>query len=131
MNSLARRTCALRYSQDGYVRLKFDALTHMSFRQYLACDDLELRAELIEEGIAAERAGYCEWVSIQDDVTLSLGWAWYVTRNGGQRRAPGPINCNVMLISPTGYDLGPRRTDDLISAWLFHQSYELDRQIAN
>lgn len=113
------------YSRDGYIRMTFEAFTSLALRKHFSYEEPEILAELIEEGLPALRAGYCEFISELDAAIMSIGWVWYDTQDGQNYRAPGHINSNVMLISQSGYDLGSTKTVELLCAWIFEEPRHL------
>jgi hypothetical protein len=106
-------------SADGYIRLTFSTFLAIQFDHRLAWLDNDLRNELVLEDVPAFRAGYCEWVAAAGPPQVSVGWAWFALSNDGQVfLAPGGISSNVMVVNSRGHDLGMRKTDALLHAWL-------------
>ncbi len=111
-------------SFDGYIRLTFDAFSNLEFRQKLAWEDEGLRDELIEENVPAFRAGFCEWATDEVSNPVSVGWAWFRLADNRTFLAPGGISSNVMFIAQSGYDLGMRKTNELLRAWLTGEDWQ-------
>lgn len=107
----------LQLSFDGYVRITFDGLERLRFGHKSAWEDTSLAADLRIEAVPAVRAGYCEWQT-QGQPVVTLGWAWFCDAHARWLVAPGGVSSNLMLVTPTRYDLGPRQTSELLRAWL-------------
>ena len=110
-------------SLDGYIRITFDAFSSLNFQQKRAWEDKELQEDLILEDIPASCAGYCEWATDETPHQISVGWAWFGLADGRIFVAPGGISSNVMLVTPTSFDLGPHRTNELLQTWLSGESW--------
>lgn len=115
--SSTSQTVLPQFSFDGYIRLTFEAFTRLTFRHKLAWEDPELNRELRAEYLPARRAGYCEW-DTGEEITVSVGWAWFAIADGKTFIAPGYVSSNLMLVTEKNYDLGSLKTSDLLLAWL-------------
>jgi hypothetical protein len=105
-------------SSDGYIRLPLAALSRLSFIHLMSVPDSELLQELKTQSVAAQNAGFSEWVS---DTTpeISVGWGWFLHKKSKRLfLAPEFIRSNVMLTDVHGYDLGKTTTSNLFSTWL-------------
>ncbi len=105
-------------SFDGYVRLSFDELLKVDFNQKSSWEDRTLVDDLAEEGLHACNAGYCEWAARYDGENISMGWAWFETKDAQICLAPGGLSSNLMLITSKHYDVGMHRTSKLLQCWL-------------
>jgi Domain of unknown function (DUF4902) len=110
---------------DGYVRLTFCALLGKTFEYRRAWLDAQLSAELVSEGLPVDQAGYCEWLSDITGAGLSMGWAWFkLVPSAEVFLAPGGISTNVMLVTHKHFDMGHRKTQSLLRAWLSNQTWK-------
>jgi len=115
---------------DGYIRLQFKTFCALPFEQRALIADDDLRDELLEEELPVVTAGYCEWVDSSSSVPITVGWAWFTTEAFGTKyMAPGGVSSNVMLISKELHDLGARRTQELLTAWLVSTSWQIDTSL--
>ncbi|WP_158883505.1 DUF4902 domain-containing protein [Rhodanobacter sp. L36] len=103
---------------DGYVRITFDALAQVVFSERHAWEDESLREDLAHEDVPALRAGYCEWSASGTARQISIGWAWFVSQTGRVLLAPGGLSTNLMLVGSQRFDLGCKKTNELLHAWL-------------
>lgn len=128
--SLSSPSCSIfattKRSLDGYIRITFDAFSSLNFQRKLRWEDEGLRQDLIVDDVPAFCAGYCEWATEGKPDQVSVGWAWFALADRRTFIAPGGISSNVMLITPTGYDLGMRRTSKLLHAWLSGETWASD-----
>lgn len=107
------------FASDGYIRLTYSDFCALPMRSHLAWQDGALLNELREQGVPAETAGYCEWVSRLPNVPVSIGWAWFISESGADMGlAPGGLSCNLMLCNEHGSDLGAHATEELLTRWL-------------
>ncbi len=119
------------HGADGYVRLQFNAFCALAFEQRTLFADEDLRDELIDEDLPVFTAGYCEWSDASSGVIVTVGWAWFTTEAFGTKyMAPGGVSSNVMLLSRERHDLGMRRTQELLTAWLVSKPWQIDAVVA-
>jgi hypothetical protein len=110
---------------DHFIRMSYKEFSNVTFYQYMAWLDTDLLEELNSLGIEAISAGFCEWASITNCPTISIGWTWFRQSSMGfPFLAPGGISTNLMLRCATGYDLGPRATEELLISWLSRQNWQ-------
>ena len=121
----------IRRSADGYIRLQFNAFCALAFEQRTLYPDEDLRDELLDEDLPVVTAGYCEWVDASSGIVVTVGWAWFTTESFGTKyMAPGGVSSNVMLLSRELHDLGMRRTQELLTAWLVSKPWQIDTALA-
>lgn len=115
---------------DGYLRMRLADLQPLDFEHLLSYHDAGLCAELLALGMPARLAGFTEWASVSTPA-VSLAWGWYVaSRSRAVLLAPDGVRSNVMLIDAQGYDLGPKRTSELLHAWLHGLPWRSDVAMA-
>ena len=103
---------------DGYVRLRLEDLSAVSFFHLFSESDSDFLQELRTLTIPASAAGFSEWTSNTNPV-ISLGWGWFIHNQSNQvLLAPDGVRSNVMLVDASGYDLGPLKTSSLFCMWL-------------
>lgn len=105
--------------EDGYIRLTLTSFQALRFDARTAWVDRDLRSDLELENIFAIRAGYCEWAGGVRPARISVGWAWVEPAQAGDAEIlHSSISSNVMLVDSNGRDMGARRTEALLRAWL-------------
>jgi len=110
------------------VRLTLKTFLSLPFDHRLMWLDEQLPEELALEEIVAFRAGYCEWISKHDLLSVSIGWCWYEAKRGGKPTMTlDGISSNVMLLDPIGVDLGWRQTNAFLKSWLSMQPWHQTR----
>ncbi|WP_434153525.1 DUF4902 domain-containing protein [Pseudomonas sp. JZ134] len=110
---------------DHFIRMSYKEFSDVTFYQYMAWMDMDLVEELQSLGIDAASAGFCEWASTTHSPSISIGWTWFRQSSiGSPYLAPGGISTNLMLRCATGYDLGPRATEELLISWLSRQNWQ-------
>lgn len=115
---------------DGYVRMRLAELQPIRFEHLFSYRDPALLAELLALGMPARLAGFTEWTSVSTPA-VSLAWGWYVaSRSRAVLLAPDGVRSNLMLIDARGYDLGPKRTSELLHAWLHSLPWRSDVAVA-
>ncbi|MBL8509791.1 DUF4902 domain-containing protein [Chitinimonas sp. JJ19] len=111
---------------DGLIRLTYTELRCVRIHLNMAWSDMDLLSELLQQGVQATDAGYCEYVSDARKPCISLGWAWYLyDPSGGIMLAPGGISSNVMLRCEAGYDLGAIQTGRLLESWINEYDWQV------
>lgn len=109
-------------SPDGYVRLTLARFLTLAFDDRARWMDEDLLEDLRAENLTITRAGFCEWQSGAASTAVSLGWTWYEAADEVHITSDG-ISSNLMFLDSQGRDLGPRKTQSLLKAWLSLQSW--------
>jgi len=110
------------------IRLTLETFLSLPFDQRLMWLDEQLPDDLALEEIVAFRAGYCEWKSKHNFSLVSIGWCWYEAKRGGTPKMTSDgVSSNVMLLDSGGVDLGWRRTNAVLGAWLSLQPWHQTR----
>jgi hypothetical protein len=93
-------------SKDNLIRMSYSELAAIQLEHMYSCRDTDLLDELQNRGIAAEEAGFTEWVSLTDPA-VSIGFCWYLVMgdSGRIKIVPEPVRANVMIVSSLGYDI--------------------------
>ncbi|TWI53697.1 uncharacterized protein DUF4902 [Pseudomonas duriflava] len=115
----------LALAPDQFIRMSFSEFSQLSFKQHMAWLDDDLQEELRLLGIETLCAGFCEWASTNKASQVSVGWAWFRSQPDQLiYLAPGGVQSNLMLRCTTGYDLGVRCTEELLTSWLAGQDWQ-------
>jgi len=109
-------------SPDGYVRLPLARFLTLVFDNLARWVDEDLLEDLLAQNLAVTQAGFCEWQSGAGSPPVSLGWAWYEASGEVHITSDG-ISSNVMLLDSQRRDLGYRKTQSLLKAWLSLQPW--------
>ncbi len=124
--TIVSKAKAAQVSRDGYIRMTFETFIGLEFTLRKSWKDVALYDDLRSEGFEVCHAGYCEWET-ETSQAVSIGWAWFECPNGRRAIAPGGISTNVMLVTAKSqYDLGQRKTDELLQAWLDGEHWQPD-----
>jgi hypothetical protein len=104
-------------------------LSNLPFTHLASEIDPDFLDELKTQTVAAQAAGFSEWIS-GTTPTISLGWGWFIhNRSRRLLLAPDAIRSNVMLIDIHGYDLGTTTTSHLFRTWL--AAYDWQNPVAS
>jgi len=102
-------------SQDGYVRLMFDALLKVPLIHLLSGLDEDAPTFFSDGAIQAAITGYTEWVSTTTPA-ISMGWDWQLSASQGRTYCSrmGEPRSNIMLVNTYQQDIGVMKTTTLL-----------------
>ena len=102
-------------SDTGYIRTTFAQLQQVRFVHLVSGIDEDGPPDAAESASSTVICGYTEWIS-QGGMVITIGWDWQMLPEGRGccLKRISPPSSNLMLQSPSGVDLGPKRTAVLL-----------------
>lgn len=111
-------------SEDGYVRLTFEAFCNLPLFHLLSGLDEDNPASSSEGAVVTVISGYTEWIS-GTEPAITLGWDWQLANSRGSAhcvRISDPRS-NVMLLDAQQHDLGSAKTARLLKTMIDQLSW--------